>query len=143
MIAMWIAAKAFLKVNWKWVVIGLLCIFVYWKGGNMLDNYVERKTAEKEQLVRMALEKQAAEISFQNLAGTMALVLEQQRKTEMLLLDALNRQDTIREEAKAQVDIFEDHDFPDLVDKKPGLIEKLANKATNERMQELEDALNY
>ena len=138
----WAAIKGFVSVNWKWVVIGGVLIFAYFKIGAWYDAYQETKTEERRAVLALALEKQAAEISLQNMAGTMQLLLEHQRKTELLLVDALRRQDEIRTEKKAQVDVFEDHDFPDLVDKKPGLIEKLANKATNERMQELEDALN-
>lgn len=140
--AMLTGLKSFLSVNWKWVVLGAVALFLYWKVGSWYDAYQEQQQAERERITRLEVEKAAAEISAQSLVGTMTMMIEQQRKTEMLLLDALKRQDTIREEMKQQVDVFEDHDFPELVDAKPGLIEKLANKATNERMKELEDALN-
>ena len=143
---MWIAAlmgaRKFLAANWKWVVLGAVALFAYWKVGSWYDAYQEEQKAERERITRLEVEKAAAEISVQSLSGTLQMMREQQVKTEMLLIDAIRRQDEIRSEAKEQVDVFEDHDFPALVDAKPGLIEKLANKATNERMREIEDALN-
>lgn len=136
------AIKGFLQVNWKWLVIGVVIVVAYIKVGNWYDAYQEQQEQERTALVRMALEKQAAELSVQSLAGTLQLVMEEKRKQELLFIETLRRMDEAKAEAKAQVDVFEDHDFPALVEAKPGLIERLANKATNERMQELENALN-
>lgn len=138
----WATAKAFFKVNWKWVVIGLVLVFAYFKVGSWYDAYQEAEAAERERITRLEVEKASAQVSLASMAATLQIVMEEKRKQEVLLLDAISRQDRIRAEAKEQVDVFEDHDFPKLVEAKPGLIEKLANKATNERMQQLEDALN-
>lgn len=51
-------------------------------------------------------------------------------------------QNAIRLEIREQKKIFEDHDFAKLVNAKPGLIEKLSNKATQERFSDLEDTFN-
>ena len=51
-------------------------------------------------------------------------------------------QDLIRAEIREQKKIFEDHDFSRLVAAKPGLIEKLSNKATAERFDDLESTFN-
>ena len=51
-------------------------------------------------------------------------------------------QDLIRAEIREQKKIFEDHDFARLVAAKPGLIEKLSNKATAERFDDLEATFN-
>jgi hypothetical protein len=142
LLAIWKGFKSFLAVNWKWVVIGVVLLFVYFKLTSWYDAYTEQRENERAALTSAALRVQAAELSNQSMQATMMYMLDQQRKTEMLLLDAIRRQDEIRAEAKAQVDVFENHDLPKLVQAKPGLIEKLANKATAERLQEIEDALN-
>ena len=135
-------AKGFLSRYGKWVLLGAVVLFAYWKVSSWYEAYQEAEAAERERITRLEVEKASAIVSLQSMAATMAVIMEEKRKQEVLLLEALRKQDEIRAEAKAQVDVFEDHDFPALVEAKPGLIEKLANKATNERMTEIEDALN-
>lgn len=137
-----LGAKSFLSAYGKWVLLAAVVLFAYWKVGSWYEAYQEEEKAERERITRLEVEKAAAQVSMQSMAATMVMLMEEKRKQEVLLLEALRKQDEIRAEAKEQIDVFEDHDFPALVEAKPGLIEKLANKATNERMTEIEDALN-
>lgn len=143
---MWTAilmgGKYFLGRYGKWILLAGVLLVVYFKATSFYEDYKQAKEDQARELVRTALEKQAAELSLQSLQGTLLMMMEQQRKYELLLVDSLRKQDEIRAEADKQVEVFEDHDFEGLVEAKPGLIEKLANRATAERMQEIQDALN-
>jgi len=85
--------------------------------------------------------------SFERDSATWAL---QQMQLDKLRIEAnqqalIKTQKAIREEIKAQKDIFtrqREHSFEQLVQAKPGLIEKLANQATQERLDALAAALN-
>jgi len=60
-----------------------------------------------------------------------------------LLDQSLINQAAIQIEVKGQKEVFERHNFDALVKAKPGLIEHLANKATQERMDAFENSLNH
>jgi hypothetical protein len=131
-----------LKLVWKPVLLVGIVGFVYWKVANAFDDY---KTMVEERNTTITKVTVARDRAIVEAAAAQAAVYEikaNAQRMELLLESSLQRQDEIRAEAKAQREVFEGHNFEALTKAKPGLIEKLANKATQKRMDSFEDAFN-
>jgi hypothetical protein len=106
-------------------------------------NHVTEVRNEREQkIIQLTQERDQARIEAESAKTAYEEKVLNEKRLELLLADALKRQDEIRTEARAQKAIFERHNLQALTDAKPGLIENLANKATQERMDAFENALN-
>lgn len=95
----------------------------------------------------------AAKISSQAEAQALRNAQTLLEDTLQIQIDSINRSrreinaliiefDDYRQEADAQLAVFEEHDFEGLTNAKPGLIERLANRATKSRFTEFEQAFN-
>ena len=92
----------------------------------------------KNELQVAVIKQEAAETSLRTAQQEKALV-DTQMKNFSLKMVVIEKE---RDEAKIQVDkmrdIFQDHDFAKLISRKPGLIENLMIKKTEEVFNEIE-----
>lgn len=135
-------ALTILKLVWKPVVIVLSAGLLYWKISSWIDDYQEMKQAYETSISQLQRERDNARIEAESAKATVEELRRNEERLELLLADALERQDQIRTEANRQVDVFQQHNFTELTKAKPGLIERLANKASKERMTAFEEAFN-
>ena len=136
------AIKVFFLGNWKWIAIVVVCFGAYWKLGAVFDDYKNMVAERNATITKVTVARDRALVEAATAQAAIFEIKAHAKRMELLLSDALQRQDEIRAEATAQREVFEDHNFTALTKAKPGLIEKLANKATQERMNAFEDAFN-
>lgn len=140
--ALAIPGLKFLAANWKFILGGFAIGFLYIKFDSWLNDYVADQKAQQNQIVHLVQERDQA---IQEAISALKAIEEQEahvKRMELLLEETLKRQDEIRAEAREEKRTFEEHDFEKLVIAKPTLIERLANRATAERMKSFEDAFN-
>lgn len=136
------ALGAFFGGNWKTLMLyGAIAFVALFGYGKVKDYFTSvRNTTERLHLERV--ERVKAEVE----RDTAQQVLDQERGHYQTLMRIQAEHsialDRIRTEAQNQHEVFEEHDFEALTDAKPGLIERLANKASQERMDEFEAAFN-
>lgn len=135
-------AWGFVKSSWKPVTIVLLVILSYWKITTWYDAFQEQQLAEQKLITKLTVERDRAMISAASFQAVAAEKAMNELRLELLFEKLLDQQKLILKESDRQKDIFENHNFEALTNAKPGLIENLANKATQERMDAFEDAIN-
>ena len=116
--------------------------FMYFKLNSMWDEYQEFRTLKEQTIIELTQSRDQALIEVAEARAAMWEKEAHAERLELLLEEARAERAAIRAEAARQVEVFEDHNFEALTKAKPGLIEKLANKATQERMDAFEDAFN-
>lgn len=103
------------------------------------NNKVVQEVSDKMQAqADAAAEKSARQVT----EATLKTVEAQKTASDALLTAANAENQALRVQREQQKMVFEKHDLGALMAKKPGLIERLANKATAERMQQFEEAIN-
>jgi hypothetical protein len=127
---------------WKPILGAVVVGFVYWKVGNMFDDYKEMVADRDGRITQLVVERNDARVEAESAKAALKEKEQHEKRLELLLADAIKRQDEIRKEKREQQDIFEGHDLGKMAQRHGKWIEKLANKATQERMDDLEDAFN-
>ena len=132
----------FLLGNWKWILLSLGVVAFYWKVNSEWSDYSEWKELQAQTITELTVARDRAVVEAASAQSALWEMKANTARLELLLQDALTRQDDVRADATAQRKVFEEHNFEALTKAKPGLIEKLANKATQERMDAFENAFN-
>jgi hypothetical protein len=133
---------SFLKPNFFYVLLALLIAFFYWKLNNMWGEYKEWRTLQQETITQVTVMRDRALVEAETARQTLEQIQNNTVRLKELVEQSLLNQAAIQAEVKEQKDVFERHNFDALVKAKPGLIEHLANKATQERMDAFENSLN-
>lgn len=131
--------------NLKWIGLGVAAVAVAGIAWKIHSTFQERdRLLEERKMVvaNLVQDLTIAEIEKQEAEETIARIEADKRRLEQLYADTVVVQREIRAEIREQKAIFERHDFNRLVQAKPGLIETRANRATQERFDELETAFN-
>ena len=98
--------------------------------------YVENLQQENRILASNNATLEASEASLKLTLETTKLEIDRVNKERDELNDELNK---AREKMQRMVKLFSDHDFANLVDKKPGLIQNRINKGTAKVFKEFEE----
>jgi hypothetical protein len=117
-----------------------IVLVVVLAGSAWYFKYSQDKLAEANQA--MAAEQARAESAEANLEFMQESIRKQQEAIQELAESSVQ----IRKEQEATIDIFADHDLKALAERKPGLIERRVNAATERVFNELEeitDPLTY
>lgn len=145
----WMTIGKFLLGNWKVLLVVSFAGILYLKLGSFWEDYQdyradkEQTLAQKEQVIlKLTQARDHALIEVAESRSAMWEMKANEKRLELLLAEAIEQQKEIRAVARQQVEIFENHNFEALTKAKPGLIEKLANKATQERLDAFEEAFN-
>jgi len=117
-----------------------IVLLVVLAGSAAYFKYSQDKLAEANQLV-------AAQTARANSAeANLKFMQESVRKQQAAIQELAESSVQIRKEQEATIDIFADHDLKALAERKPGLIERRVNSATERVFNELEeitDPLTY
>lgn len=138
----WTTALKFLVGNWKFLVLAIGILLFYFKANAFWNDYQEYRTQKEQTVLQLTQSRDQALIQVAEARAAMWEKEANEKRLELLLAKAIEEKAAIREEARRQIDVFENHNFEALTKAKPGLIEKLANKATQERLDAFEDAFN-
>ena len=140
------AAGGWLMGNIKWIAYGILLLTALYLGKQVYDAFQDREQLlqERQQTVAQLLQDVTiAEIEATTAKDAVQQLRESQARIELLQAENLAVQAQIREEQRAQKAVLEDQQRLERVTKaKPGLIERLANKATQERHDEMAAVFN-
>lgn len=139
------SAFGFVLAQWKWIVIGLVLLCVAWAGFKVREAFRERAElieAKQQNLADLTVNLNNALIEKQSAQETLNKMIAEKIRVEELAKDLVAEQAVIRAEVEAQKALFEKHDFAADVKAKPGLIETKANRATQERFDEIEATFN-
>ena len=133
---------------WKWLVVGVIVLGIAWIGLTIYGAFKDR-AHYKEQLegniTQLTVERDRAVIERDAANETLRRKAANDEMVRELRAELRDTQKEARDRARAQQEIFEKdrkHSFSEIVQAKPGLVENLANKATQERFDELEGAFN-
>lgn len=130
----------------KLIGLGLLALALLGAALKIRATFAERDALleERQQTISgLVQDVTIAEIEAKTARATVDEMIESQKRIERLQAEALAAQAQIRAEVRAQKAVIEDaRRLERLTRAKPGLIERLANKATQERFDELEAAYN-
>lgn len=143
-LAMGVAGK-FLFAQWKWIVIGLIVVALLVVSFKVYGAFKDRAALLEEKkgtIATLAVDLNTALIEAQTAKATVERMQVDQARLQALAANLITTQIEIRDEVRAQKAVFESHDFDQLVQAKPGLIQKKANRATQERFDELEAVFN-
>lgn len=110
-----------------------IVLLVVLAGSAAYFKYSQDKLAEANQLV--AVEKAGRESAEANLEFMQESIRKQQAAIQELAESSVQ----IRKEQEVTIDIFADHDLKALAERKPGLIERRVNSATEAVFNELEE----
>lgn len=138
----WATIVKFLLGNWKVFVTAGAALFIYFKFNSLVGDFQEFRSQKEKTIVQLVQERDAARAEAASAQSAMWEMKANEKRLELLLEDAIAERAKIRAEASKQIEVFQEHNFEALTKAKPGLIEKLANKATKERMDAFEDAFN-
>lgn len=140
------AAGGWLMGNIKWIAYGSLMFVALYLGKQVYDAFQDREQLleERQQTVAQLLQDLTiSEIEAKTAKDALGLLRESQARIELLQAENLAVQAQIREEQRAQKAVLEDQQrLTRLTEVKPGLIERLANNATQERHDEMAAAFN-
>ncbi len=139
-----IGASAIISgVKWAAVLAVITLVVVTYRqqvadARNMRDSLIT-VNAEKISEQARAQELENANVILQSV---LTISLESAEESR-IAVEALNEHFAeFRIESDAQKNVFDEHNLQNLANKKRGLIEKLSNKATKERFNELESLFN-
>lgn len=136
------AAGSFIGGNWKILGIVGLAFFAFYKIEDFIEDRIVEAQERNNKITELTSARDRAVVEAEGLKDTLTEMRRHEEFLKQLLVEARIRHDEARQEARDQHRVFEDHDFNKIVQAKPGLVEKLANKATQERMDEIESAIN-
>ena len=117
------------------LIVGGLAVFAIgltiWFGYLYVTGLQEKVEFQAKEIVKLETSNQSLEKKL----GQVEEDLEENKKNQAVLNEELQQ---AREDKGELIKLFSDHDFTNLVNKKPGLIEKRINKATDKVFDELE-----
>jgi hypothetical protein len=142
MIATLTIIKTFIGANWKVLGLIVVAVFAYWKITGWLENYNETMEAKAATITKVTLARDRALIQLAHINATLQEKERHEERLELLLKDALQRQDDIRDEAQAAREAFEGHDLTKMANRYNKWMEKIVNNGTQERLDSIEDAFN-
>lgn len=132
--------------NIKWIAYGSVLLVALYLGKQVYDAFQDREQLleERQQTVAQLLQDVTiAEIEAKAAKDANKQLRESLARIEQLQAENLAVQAQIREEQREQKAVLEDQQrLTRLTKAKPGLIERLANKATQERHDEMAAAFN-
>ncbi len=140
-----LAGKGWFLNNAKWIVLGILAVVALWAGKQVYDAFQEREQLLKERegtITNLVQDKTILQTERDSAKAAINRLLIDKARLQYILQTTIQTQIEIRDEIRAQKQIFEKHDFDKLAQAKPGLIQTRANRATQERFDELQDAFN-
>lgn len=132
----------FLQLWWKPLAFAAAGAFLYWKVGAVVADYREMVEERDGRITTLVVERNNARVEAESAKAALAEKEKHEKRLELLLADAIERQDAIRKEKREQQKIFEGHDLEEMAKRHNEWIAKLANKATQERMDAFENAFN-
>lgn len=139
----------FLKMWWKPILGAVVVGFLYWKVSGFIDDYQEMKAdhkselqAKNDEIRSLTVQRNNARIEAESAKSALEEKEKHEERLELLLTDAITRQDDIRKDKRTQQQVFEGHDLEEMAKRHNEWIEKLANKASQERMDDFENAFN-
>ena len=103
-----------------------------WAGYTYVTNLQEKVEFQAKEITKLEISNKSLEAQHAQLESDLKENKEHQIVLNGELRDA-------RQDKEALIKLFSDHDFTNLVNKKPGLIELRINKGTDKVFQELED----
>ncbi len=103
-----------------------------WAGYRYVTNLQEKVEFQMGELVKL----ETANLTLVAEREQIKESLDENRENQLVLQEDLR---VAREDKESLIKLFADHDFTNLVNKKPGLIELRINKGTDKVFQELED----
>ena len=134
----WITSKLI-----GYTLLSVLGIAIALKAWNMLGNYFNEVENTRIELSNERIKRERADTSLALLRNTVELEDTHELAVKQIREEYQNEIFAIRTEAEQQIAVLEDRErFQKVVNAKPGLVEKLANKATKERFDELEIIFN-
>jgi hypothetical protein len=149
------AAKLALKgfggwftASWKWVVISALMaalgyLVVQYRSGQDAKDELTRVTDNAIGILTQEIAVKAME--NQTMAATIARQEEQRLKNDARWEETKAEMNSIRQDYKGQMAVFEKrrkHTFEEMLTEHGEMMTRRMNKATQERIDELEDAFN-
>ena len=134
----WITAKLA-----GYVVAGLLASGVLLKVYSVVENYFTGVSNTRIELANERIKRERSDTSLALLRATVELQDEHDLVIEELRFQYDQDVDQLRLDAEAQIMVLEDRErLARVTSAKPKLVEKLANRATKERFNELETIIN-
>ncbi len=103
-----------------------------WAGYTYVTNLQEKVEFQAKEITKLEISNKSLEAQHAQLESD----LEENKEHQIVLNGELR---DARQDKEALIKLFSDHDFTNLVNKKPGLIEIRINKGTDKVFQELED----
>ena len=126
-----------------YVVAGLLASGVLLKIYSVADNYFNEVGNTRTELANERIKRERADTSLALLQAAVELQDEHDLVIEELRFQYDQDVDQLRLDAEAQIMVLEDRErLARVTSAKPKLVEKLANRATKERFNELETIIN-
>lgn len=119
----------------KMIGIGAGALFTglsVWAGYTYITNLQEKVVFQAEEITKL----ETANISLTEERAQFESDLEDNKENQEILNEELREARAGKEEL---IKLFADHDFTNLVNKKPGLIQNLINKGTDKVFKEIED----
>lgn len=113
---------------------GIAILFIglsVWAGYMYVTNLQEKVEFQAEEIVKLEISNQSLEAKQLQLESD----LETNKENQTVLNEDLEKARAAKNEL---IKLFSKHDFTNLVNKKPGLIEKRINKGTDKLFKELE-----
>lgn len=144
----WKIGGAFLKAQWKWLVILIVLILLLWGAWKIASAFERVKELEEERAETIAsLQEQRNQAIYEKLSAEDSLRRERVNKAliEELRQDYLQAKSDIRQELRAELSIFtkdRKYTWEEMVKAKPGLIEPRINNASQEYYNEMASLFN-
>lgn len=144
----WKIGGAFLKAQWKWIVLLIVLLLLLWGAWVIASEFAENKKLKEEKENTIAsLIQQRDWAQFESYSAREALQKERVNKEliEELRQDYLQAKSDIRQDLLAELEVFEKkrkYTFDEMVKAKPGLIEPRINNASQEHYNEMASLFN-
>jgi hypothetical protein len=127
----------------KWIVVILLATIFTWKGYNYMGDFFGQIADTKTKLSNERIKRERVDAELAVLRSTITLKEKHDAQIVALRKNYQDQMDALREEAAEQVKVLKDRErLERLTIAKPKLVERLANKATKDRLDELESVYN-
>lgn len=144
----WKIGGAFLKAQWKWLVILIVLILLLLGIWKINSWYEQAKQLEEDQAGTIAsLQDQRNQAIYEKLSAEDSLRRERVNKAliEELRQDYLQTKSDIRQELREELEIFDKkrkYTFDEMVKAKPGLIQTRINNASDGYYDEMASLFN-
>lgn len=135
---MWITGKLI-----GYLLAGLLTAGLLWKGYDLAADYFNGVNNTRTELSNERIKRERADMSLAILRNTVLMEDQHEIVIEQLIKQFDKDIEKLRLESEEQIAVLNDRArLKRVTDAKPKLIEKLANNATKERFDELENIFN-